>query len=132
MNLSRQPYEGYSCKSHGYWKNNGSTTLKAKKFLGTGTGCAGGFTYDPGSEFTAYTTLQNVLDKAGGTQNVPLARHLVACWLSAHVYGDDSSVLTKAQCYTIWNNQGNWSPSAGVTWTLTDTMNFFNYMFSSV
>jgi hypothetical protein len=37
--------------------------------------------------------------------------------------------LTQSQCAEIWNGQGVWSPFAGTTWTLTQTMAYFDVVY---
>lgn len=137
---SRAPVDDSTCLSHGYWKNNGDSTFKSNtKFLGSGTGTCGsygggGFTANPGSVYTN-KSLQWVLNQTGNTNNAALARHLVGCWLTAHVYGNSASSLTKAQCYACWNGLnggGSWTPvSGGPSWDLAMTMAYFTYLFGS-
>ena len=52
-------------------------------------------------------------------------------FLSAKSVGDNPNLvlLSVAQCQAIWNGQGNWSPFAGTSWTLIDTMAYFDKVF---
>ncbi len=120
----------FECKSHGYWKNNNAglaTNFKeTTKFLSTSTG----FTQDPGNAYSKLT-IQQVLDQGGNRNNAALARHVAAAFLTATAYNNDSTrvLLTKSQCRAIWNGQGVWSPFAGATWTLAQTMNYFEAIY---
>lgn len=120
----------YECNSHGYWKqqtrglatNFKTTTL----FLSTTTG----FTQNPGVAYTG-KTLQQVLELQGNQHNAALARHVVAAFLTATAFNNDSQrvLLTIRQCRAIWNGQGAWSPFAGANWTLPQTMGYFDKVF---
>ena len=131
VSRGREIRDDYECKSHGYWKNNNgnlTTDYKKKKFLSSDTG----FTANPGNAFEG-KTLQEVLEMSGNANNAALARHVVAAFLSAKSAGNDPDrvLLSVAQCQAIWNGQGNWSPFAGASWTLPDTMNYFEKVFGS-
>lgn len=132
VSRGRQIRADYECKSHGYWKNNdGNLTpnFKSRSFLSS-TESPTGFTENPGGAFTG-KSLQQVLDMTGNSNNEALARHVVAAYLSAMSAGNnpDRVLLSVAQCQEIWNGQGNWSPFAGASWTLADTMNYFDKVF---
>lgn len=120
----------FECKSHGYWKNNNAglaTNFKeTTKFLSTTTG----FTQNPGSAY-GNLTIQQVLDLSGNQNNAALARHVTAAFLTATAFNNDSTrvLLTKSQCTAIWNGQGVWSPFAGATWTLAQTMAYFEAVY---
>lgn len=120
----------YECKSHGYWKNSDAglaTKFKeTTKFISTTTG----FTRDPGNVY-AKMSIQEVLDQGGNRNNAALARHVAAAFLTATAFNNDSTrvLLTKSQCRAIWNGQGVWSPFAGTTWTLSQTMAYFDMIY---
>lgn len=120
----------YECRSHGFWKNKSAglpTNFKTTtQFLSITTG----FTLDPGGAYQGMT-LQQVLNQNGNRHNAALARHVVAAFLTATAFHDDSSrvLLTKSQCQAIWNGQGVWSPFAGTTWTLHQTMAYFDMIY---
>lgn len=120
----------FECKSHGYWKNNNAglaTNFKeTTKFLSTSTG----FTQDPGNVYSKLT-IQQVLDQGGNRNNAALARHVAAAFLTATAFNNDSTrvLLTKTQCRAIWNGQGVWSPFAGTTWTLAQTLAYFDAIY---
>ncbi|MDZ4282560.1 MAG: hypothetical protein U1C04_17565 [Hydrogenophaga sp.] len=132
VSRGREIRADFECKSHGYWKNNqGNLTADYKKktrFLSSETG----FKANPGNGFKN-KSLQDVLEMGGNANNAALARHVVAAFLSATSVRNspDRVLLTVAQCQAIWNGQGNWSPFAGATWTLNDTMNYFDKVFGS-
>ncbi|QHE86394.1 hypothetical protein [Hydrogenophaga sp. BPS33] len=120
----------YECKSHGYWKNNSGrlpTNFKeTTKFLSDATG----FKQDPGNAYRDLT-IQQVLEQGGNRNNAALARHVAAAFLSARACNDDPTqvLLTRAQCKAIWEGQGRWSPFAGATWSLDQTMQYFEAVF---
>lgn len=137
MTLSRAPNQGWTCYSHGYWKNTDHphpySTKETSYFLATTSGVSAGFTANPGGAYTG-KTLQNVLDMTGNANNAALARHIVASFLTAVANSNNPAtvLLTTTQCIRVWNtlNAGNtWSPVAGVNWTLTDTMAYFDYIY---
>lgn len=76
-------------------------------------------------------TLQAVLDQGDNQNNAALARHVTAAFLSAKSVNNDPSAvwLTQSQCAQIWNGQGVWSPFAGTTWTLAQTMAYFDAVY---
>lgn len=121
----------YECRSHDFWKNNQgnlTTQFKQQAFLSP----AHGFTANPGQAYERLSFHQ-VLDLNGNAHNAALARHVVAAFLSAvSVHNDSSRVwLTRAQCNAIWNGQGVWSPFAGTTWTLAQTMDYFDRVYGA-
>jgi hypothetical protein len=78
------------------------------------------------------STLKTVMNISMSSAK-PLSKLAVYCgagFLSAHVYAD-TSFITKAQCQSIWGNQGNWSPVAGVNWTLDQTLAYFDNVFAT-
>ena len=89
-----------------------------------------GFLVNPGSAYSG-KTLQQVLEATGNSNNDALARHIVGTFLTAVANGDDPTkvLLTTAQCKAIWAGQGSWSPMTGINWTLTETMDYFNYVY---
>lgn len=128
VSRGREIRDDYECKSHGYWKNNNGNLrpdFKAQLFLSST-----GFVANPGGAYTG-KSLQQVLDTGGNDNNAALARHVVAAFLSAKSAGNqpDRVLLTVAQCHAIWNGQGNWSPFAGASWDLAETMNYFDKVF---
>lgn len=120
----------YECQSHGYWKGRNTglpAQFKSKtKFLSGTTG----FSANPGNAYKDLT-LQQVLELGGNRRNAALARHVAAAYLTATAYSNNSNrvLLTKAQCQAIWNGQGNWSPFAGTTWNLQQTMAYFDMIY---
>ncbi|MDO9195858.1 hypothetical protein [Rhodoferax sp.] len=138
MKLSHKPNQGWTCFSHGYWKNHSHPAPysdKTKSFfltkaLGPGEVTAG-FTSNPGNEY-AGKTLQQVLEMNGNANNTTaLARHVVGTFLTAVANGDDPTkvLLTTWQCKQIWDNQGNWSPVTGQTWTMANWLEYFDYVY---
>ena len=118
----------YECKSHGYWKNSNTglaTGFKNTKFLSNETG----FTTNPGNAY-GNLTIQQVLERGGG-KDAALARHVAAAFLTATAFNNDSTrvLLTKAQCRSIWNGQGAWSPFAGANWTQQQTLAYFDMIY---
>ena len=142
MKLSRMPNpRGYTCFSHGYWKNHAHPFQyfnKSKSYFlaipsGVTNAVTAGFFRNPGPG-GAYSgkTLQQVLEMIGNSNNNALARHVVGTFLTAVTNGDDPTkvLLTTAQCKAIWEGQGSWSPMTGVTWTYAETMDYFNYVYA--
>ncbi|MDO8450905.1 MAG: hypothetical protein Q7T10_19095 [Rhodoferax sp.] len=138
MKLSHKPNQGWTCFSHGYWKNHShpapysdkTKSFFLTKLLGPGEVTAG-FTSNPGNEYTG-KTLQQVLEMNGNANDTTaLARHVVGTFLTAVANGDDSTkvLLTTWQCKQIWDNQGNWSPVAGQTWTMANWLEYFDYVY---
>ncbi|MGE0098426.1 MAG: hypothetical protein AB7S86_08750 [Hydrogenophaga sp.] len=119
----------FECQSHGYWKNK-STGLpggfKKTMFLSGTTG----FSANPGKGYDGLS-FQQVLELKGNGYNAALARHVVAAYLTAVAYNNNSSrvLLTKSQCVSIWNGQGTWTPFSGKTWDLTQTMAYFDKIY---
>lgn len=120
----------YQCDSPDSWRSKQSrlpTDFKTKNlFLSTTTG----FLANPGVAYTGMS-LQQVLDLSGSQNNAVLARYVVAAYLTAVAFNDDSRtvLLTKAQCRSIWNGQGMWSPFSGATWSLEQTLGYFDKVF---
>lgn len=130
VSVQREIKTDYECRSHGYWKRHDvglEKNYKSKtKFISHETG----FVTNPGSAFTN-KSLQQVLDMGGNQYNTALARHVVAAYLTAVAHRDDpyAVMLTRAQCRQIWNGQGVWQPFAGATWTLSQTMAYFDTVY---
>ncbi|NCT99607.1 MAG: hypothetical protein GXD23_19740 [Comamonadaceae bacterium] len=130
VSARREIKTDYECQSHGYWKNRDNGLPRDYKtttrFLSTETG----FTQNPAGVFTG-KSLQQVLESGGNQGNTALARHVVAAFLTAKAYQNDPSrvMLTQAQCRAIWNGQGVWQPFAGTTWTLSQTMAYFDLVY---
>lgn len=120
----------FECNSHGYWRNRDSGLPRKfktqTKFLSATTG----FNANPGGAY-GNKNLQQVLEMGGNMNNAALARHVLAAFLSAVSVSDHSSLvwLTKRQCRDIWNGQGVWSPFSGTTWTLAQTMAYFEKIY---
>ena len=119
----------FECQSHGYWKNKTTglpSDFKKTKFLSGTTG----FMANPGKSFDGLT-LQQVLELNGNRHNAALARHVAAAYLTAVAYNNNSNrvLLTKGQCASIWNGQGTWTPFAGKTWNLQQTMAYFDMIY---
>jgi len=125
----------YRCKSHGYWKNNlgnlanygnGKNYKTETLFISNVTG----FTLNPSGAFTG-KSLQQVLEMPGNDSNTALARHVTAAFLSAVSAANDPDlvILTKLDCQKIWNGQGVWTTSGGVSFTLAQTMAYFQEVF---
>jgi len=89
-----------------------------------------GFLANPGEAYSG-KTLKQVLWMDGNKYNNALARHVVGTFLTAVANGDDPTkvLLTTAQCKAIWEGRGYWSPMTGVNWTLTETMDYFEYVY---
>lgn len=143
MKLSRMPNSrGYTCFSHGYWKNHDhplqySNKLKSYFLASLPSGAPSGavtarFLVNPGGAYSG-KTLQQVLEMTGNSNNNALARHVVGTFLTAVANGDDPTkvLLTTTQCKAIWEGQGSWSPMTGVTWTYAVTMDYFEYVYGS-
>lgn len=138
MKLSHKPNQGWTCFSHGYWKNHSHPTPYSDKtksfFLTKVLGPAevtAGFTSNPGGGYTD-KTLQQVLEMNGNASDTTaLARHVVGTFLTAVANGDDPTkvLLTTWQCKQIWDNQGNWSPVTGQTWTKANWLEYFDYVY---
>ena len=139
LSSGRTP-SNFTCFSHGYWKNHAHPapyTTEAKSFFlspapsGYGNVTAG-FTRNVGSFYTG-KTLHDVLWAGGNANDEALARHCVATFLTAVANSDNNVLLTQAECRFIWNNNGVWSPmGSGVTWTKTQTMAYFDYVYGGV
>jgi hypothetical protein len=130
VSARRELKTDYECQSHGYWKNRDTGLPSGYKtstlFISVDTG----FTANPSNLYTG-KTLQQVLEMGGNQGNAALARHVVAAFLTAQAYKDDPTrvMLTTSQCRTIWNSGGQWSPFAGASWTLNDTMGYFETVY---
>lgn len=141
MKLSHKPNQGWTCFSHGYWKNQAHPAPYSDKlksyFLtpipsGAPSGAVtAGFSANPANAYMGMT-LQQVLELNGNaTQTQAFARHVVGTFLTAVANGDDPTkvLLTTWQCKQIWDNQGNWSPVAGQTWTMANWLEYFDYVY---
>lgn len=129
LSQGRTIKNNYSCKSHGFWKNNGNLDYKKQTlFISNVTG----FTMNPSGIFTG-KSLQWVLEKTGNDDNTALARHVVAAFLSAVSNADDpdSVILTKLDCQKIWNGQGIWTTSGGTSFTFAQTKAYFETVFGA-
>lgn len=130
VSAQRELKTDYQCRSHGYWKNNSSGLerdfKKKTRFLSDTTG----FGTNPGGAFSG-KSLQDVLEMGGGHRSIALARHVTAAFLTAAAYRDDPTLvmLTRAQCRAIWNQQGQWSPFAGATWNMDQTLAYFDAVY---
>ena len=134
-NASQAPRinRGYTCYSHGYWKNN-SAGLDPSNFktITNFISATTGFQANPGGAFTG-KTLQQVLEMGGNANNTALARHLTAAYLTARVY-PGSALLSVGECQQIWNSPNNsWSPVPGDnTWNTQKWMDYFNFVLDGI
>jgi hypothetical protein len=126
----------YACFSHGYWKEHDHPapySQKSKSFFQAVPVGAPRHSLSAGFGGTGFSgkTLQQMLELTGNDNNTALARHLVASFLTAIANSNnpESVLLTTSQCITIWNNNGVWSPAAGMNWTLSDTMAYFDTIY---
>lgn len=125
----------YRCYSHGYWKRYGHPRPydeESKSYFRSGAPAGGkvyaGFDVNYGHDLYDKTLLQ-VLDARGGDE-IALARHLVACFLTAVQYGDSNAVLTQQQCRDMWANRGGaWVTPFGETWDLDKMLKYFDFLF---
>ncbi|WP_372656752.1 hypothetical protein [Hydrogenophaga sp.] len=130
LSAGRVVKSNYKCESHGYWVNHDNGLPRnfktTTKFLSSTTG----FSQNPNGAFSGLT-LQQVLEQGGNQSNAALARHVAAAYLSALSVNNVSSMvwLTKQQCQAIWNGQGVWTPFAGTTWNLSQTMAYFEKIY---
>lgn len=129
LSRGREMQADYRCHSHGYWKSSDAGLppgFKNQPFLASGLG----FTANPQQKYSSLT-FQQVLELKGNGHNAALARHVVAAYLSAVSVQDDPGLvlLTRNQCNEIWNGQGVWTPFAGATWTLDQTLGYFDTVF---
>lgn len=128
----------YTCYSHGYWKRHGHPSPygdESKSYFRIGSQTLGsgkvyaGFYVD--SNHVLYNkTLLDVLNTQGGGE-IALARHLVACFLTAVQYGDSNVVLTQQQCKDMWANRDGWVTPFGETWDLNKMLDYFEFLFGS-
>jgi hypothetical protein len=65
---------------------------------------------------------------AAMSQQKRLALYCAAAYLATKSYPSDS-FLTSTQLKAIWDGYGQWSPMAGVTWTLTQTLAYFDRVY---
>lgn len=93
---------------------------------GDGNGC--GFKSSFDGQYTEKTPLHVVLTNRGGQAKDDLARFVVAGYISSEEYGADSFISAE-QCRKIWENNGTWSPVAGVTWDMQQTCTYFNKVY---
>lgn len=128
----------YSCFSHGYWRTHDHPlpyNVKEKSYFltplppGAPSGSvSAGFSTNPGGAYTL-RTLQMVLELNGNaTKTEAFARHIVGTFLTAVAY-PTNALLTQAECISIWDSQGNWSPVAGATWSMDDWLDYFDYIY---
>jgi hypothetical protein len=89
-------------------------------------GC--GFDMAP-SPSIATKTLKQVFKMNPHADMERLARYLSAGYLSAMKYGSDS-YISEQRCKDIWRNYGSWEPTAGVRWSLSDTCDYFERVYS--
>ncbi len=136
----RTPSTTAACFSHGYWKNQphpSPFSNQAKSFflsphpVGTGNVNAG-FTRNVGTFYTGKTLIQ-VLNSTGNANDEEFARNILATFLTAVRAGDVNVLLTQAQCRTIWNNNGVWTPpGASAPWTKVQTIAYLKYVYGGV
>lgn len=89
-------------------------------------GC--GFDIAP-SRVIATKTLKQVFKMDAPSNMERLARYLSAGYLSAMTYGSDS-YISEQRCKDIWRQYGEWEPTAGVSWRLPQTLDYFERVYS--
>ena len=77
----------------------------------------------------AKKTLKQVFKMNERSDMKRLAQYLAAGYLSAKRYGSDS-YISEQRCKDIWRNYGSWEPTAGVRWSLSDTCDYFERVYS--
>ena len=140
----RIPSTSATCFSQGYWKNKPHpapySNLTTSFFLspppsGLVNGLVNfgaGFTRNVGTTYTGKTLLQ-VLNLTGNSNDAQFARDIVATFLTAVQAGDVNVLLTQAQCRTIWDNDGVWTPPAATTaWNKSQTIAYLKYVYGGV
>lgn len=90
------------------------------------SGC--GFGMEP-SPKVATMTLKQVFNLKTRSDLERLAQYLAAGYLSAKTYGSDS-YISEPRCKEIWSNHGSWKPTPGVQWTMSDTLAYFEKVYS--
>jgi hypothetical protein len=136
----RTPTASFSCFSHGYWSINphpSPYSILAKSYFlspapaGTGNVTAG-FTRNFGTFYTGKTLIQ-VLNLGSNSNDEQFARDIVATFLTAVQAGDINVLLTQAQCRTIWNNDGIWTPPGATSaWNKSQTIAYLKYIYGGV
>lgn len=136
----RTPSTSATCFSQGYWKNKPHpapySNLTKSFFLSpppSGSVKIGaGFTRNVGTTYTDKTLLQ-VLDLTGNSNDAQFARDIVATFLTAVQAGNVNVLLTQAQCRTIWDNDGVWTPPGATTaWNKSQTIAYLKYVYGGV
>ena len=131
----------YTCYSHGHWKH----TLHPAPYSATATSffrtnitttvlipegaVFAGFEVPTGHALFNHTLVE-ILNEQGNVGNdIDLARHLVATFLTATAFPGDG-ILTADQCRAMWANRGgSWTTPSGATWNKTQMMDYFNYIY---
>lgn len=130
VSRGREINDEFQCHSPDRWARSSQSLAPEYKTKTQFLSDATGFRANPGGTF-AGKSLQQVLEMGNVTQNVELARYVVASYLTAVAFNDrsDMVLLTRKQCRDIWNGQGVWSPFKGSTWTRDQTMGYFSKIF---
>lgn len=92
----------------------------------TKPGC--GFEITP-SRTIAAKTLRQVFKMDARSNTERLAQYVAAGYLSAQRYGSNSYISEK-RCKEIWRQGGEWEPTAGVTWGMRQTLEYFDNVYS--
>ena len=133
----RMPTSTYNCLSHGYWKTHDHPApfaVKTKSFFlspaPTGMGnVSAGFTRNPDGFYTG-KTLDAVLNAGGNRSDLQFARDILATFLTAVSSNDVNVLLTRAECLTIWNNSGVWTPAGTTTaFSKEQTIAYLKYIY---
>lgn len=82
----------------------------------------------PDCESMAKETLKKVFDIKQPTNRQRLAQYLSAGYLAAQQYGD-SAYISERTCMLMWANLGEWQPTAGKTWTMAETLQYFDKVY---
>ncbi|PZO19657.1 MAG: hypothetical protein DCF26_05090 [Burkholderiales bacterium] len=133
ISQGRDIKNNFVCRPHSHWKDNFPRKFKDVKFLSNDTGCNRDARNNEGKKSFKDLKMREVLDLRGGDADSMLARCVVSAFLSADAAGagSDNVWLTKEQCRQIWNGRGIWKPFAGATWTLDQTLNYFEVVFGT-
>jgi hypothetical protein len=131
VSQGRDIQSSFVCRPHSHWKDNFPRKFKDVKFLSGDTGFIRDARIEDGKKTIKDLKLRDVLDLRTGDADAVLARCVASAFLSADAAGAGSRNvwLTKEQCRQIWNGRGIWKPFAGATWTLDQTLNYFEVVF---
>lgn len=115
----------YQVRTPAQWLSGLSPELKKKKFKDYG------FDAQLGGRYKKNVTLEEVLKDTDPGTVAKLARYVLASYLTAQQFADNSEVLalTTSQCKKIWNGQGTWSPFSGAIWEYPTTIAYFETIY---